>query len=242
MPTKTLPKRSPSTKIDAAVALLRPGAGPHCASISLQPALAPHDGRRRGCARAHWRRRRSAAALPWMMRSRSASTRGGHARPCSPRASSRVSVLCSDSNTDEEGGGAGVAGVGREVEEHDGRPCARRARLRRSVDQLAPRARPARRRARCRVHVVRRAGGREGAARARSRCRRRRPRRRGRRRPSGRWRRRVRGWRPSWSLPPAAGRARSRPTAPASGTPPDARRGRARRARPASSSAALASL
>ena len=70
-----------------------PGAGPHCASISAQPALAAHVvvGRDAGVRR--WRRCRSAPRCPTTIRSRSASTSAGHLDRVAARASARVSVL-----------------------------------------------------------------------------------------------------------------------------------------------------
>ena len=134
-------------------------------------------------------------------------------RPCSRPPSCRAAYSNSEAKTDKIGGGPDGAGVGREVEQHDGdlavgarlcgaaRRCARRGR---PAWQSVPDAAP------CRGGV-------------------RHPRRwSGRRTSSARCRRRVPGSRPSSWPRPAADRAGRPSIAPASGIRPDGRRCRAR--------------
>ena len=71
-------ERAPSTKIELPSLCWRPGAGPHCASISRELALAADVVVGRDAGMDVGVRRRSARALPSRMRSRSASTVAGH--------------------------------------------------------------------------------------------------------------------------------------------------------------------
>ena len=137
MPTNTLPKRSPSTKIDAPSLCCLPGAGPHCASISFRYARAAHD-RWPGCARARWRRRRtrSVAADDFLAQRIDDS-------PADPRDSPRRQALqraVQRFEHREKGRGARIARIRRKIEQHDADLCEPRAGARRIATSFATRA------------------------------------------------------------------------------------------------------